>query len=594
MDLRPYQKQAVKAVLKEWNDGNQKTLLVSATGTGKTIILANIAKQRIQDGDKVLILAHRGELLTQAQEKLERAVQLDSVLEKAESHAGPEANVVVASIQTLYQDNRLLAYPKDHFGTVIVDEAHHCMSPTYQKVLSYFDHANVLGVTATPDRSDAKSIGTYFDSMAYEYNISDGIRDGYLSPIRILTLPVDIDLTGVGIQNGDFMAGDLGNALEPYLETIANEIKNRCSGRKTVIFMPLVSISQKFCEILQSMGIKAAEVNGNSKDRAQILKDFEEGKYEVLLNAVLLTEGFDCPDVSCIINLRATRSRALYTQIIGRGLRLAPEKKDCLVLDFLWHSHKHELMHPACIMGQSDEVTDEITKISAETGDERSFSELMEEAEENIRIRKEELIRERERKLAKALKEQAKLEERRRIMALENIHKKFFRGKSFFEIENDHFEYHYDEYGDFSHLSVYDSDLALISTGAKDLTVFTPMFKWEMTPATDKQIDMISKYGINVKNVQFKGQAVQIIGMIIKRRDEKLASLKQIKLLDRYHFKRTQYWTAKEAAEVIDKIANNRWKLPADLNPQFYSPKEGRAKEIIKEARSGQKPKAFA
>lgn len=591
MNLRPYQERAVAAVQKEWSDGNKKTLLVAATGTGKTIILANIAKERVDKGGRVLILAHRGELLTQAQEKLEKAVKLDSVLEKAESHAGLDAKVVVASIQTLYQDNRLLEYPADHFDTVIVDEAHHCMSPTYQKVLSYFDSADMLGVTATPDRNDTKNIGTFFDSMAFEYGIADGIKDGFLSPIRILTLPVNIDLNNVGIQNGDFMAGDLGNALEPYLHSIAEQIRERCHDRKTVVFMPLVSISQKFCDILCHEGLRAVEVNGNSKNRTEILKDFEDGKYDVLINAILLTEGFDCPDVSCIVNLRATRSRALYTQIVGRGLRLAPGKKDCLVLDFLWHSHRHELCHPACVMGESDEITDEITRLCAESGEERDFAELRDEAEESIRIKKEELIKERERKLAQALKEQAKMEERRKLMENQMARRRFFRGKSFQEVDNPNFEYNYDEAGDFEELYVYDNDLALISTAKKDLTLFRPMFKWEMAPATDKQLSVIANYGISVKNVQFKGQASEIIDVIMTRRGEKLASLKQIKLLNRYHFKRVRHWTAAEAAEVIDKIANNHWKLPASLNPHTYAPDGKSVNPVIK--KTGIKPKAI-
>src|SRR5690606_41443274 len=142
------------------------------------------------------------------------------------------------------------------------------------------------------------------------------------STIKALTIPLELDLTAVRQQSGDFSAGDLGTALDPYLQQIAEEMWKVARDRKIVVFLPLVKTSQKFTNILNSMGFKAAEVNGESQDRAEILADFDAGKYNVLCNSMLLTEGWDCPSVDCVVVLRPTKVRSLYSQMVGRGTRI--------------------------------------------------------------------------------------------------------------------------------------------------------------------------------------------------------------------------------------------------------------------------------
>ncbi|WP_240335346.1 DEAD/DEAH box helicase [Paraliobacillus sediminis] len=163
------------------------------------------------------------------------------------------------------------------------------------------------------------------------------IKEGYLSPIKALTIPLKLDLSAVGQQAGDFKTSKLGSALDPYLESIVDEMVRVASDRKIVVFLPLVKTSQKFTELLNQKGFKATEVNGESKDRAEILRDFDSGKYNVLCNSMLLTEGWDCPSVDCVVVLRPTKIRSLYIQMIGRGTRLYPGKTELLLLDFLWH-----------------------------------------------------------------------------------------------------------------------------------------------------------------------------------------------------------------------------------------------------------------
>lgn len=363
MELRPYQREAKEAIFGEWDQGHNKTLLVLPTGTGKTIVFSAVAEQCVRQGSRVLILAHRGELLDQAQDKLLRSTGLRCAVEKAEeSSLNSWYRITVGSVQTLMREKRLAQFAPDHFGHIIIDEAHHCLSDSYQRVLEHFCAAQVLGVTATPDRGDMRNLGQYFESLAYEYTLPKAIRDGYLCPIRAQTIPLKLDLSGVGVQSGDFKAGDLGTALDPYLDQIADEMTNYCKGRKTVVFLPLVKTSQKFRDILKLRGFNAAEVNGESQDRAEVLRDFDAGRYDVLCNSMLLTEGWDCPSVDCIVVLRPTKVRSLYSQMVGRGTRLCPGKDHLLLLDFLWHSERHELCHPASLICETAEVAQKATE----------------------------------------------------------------------------------------------------------------------------------------------------------------------------------------------------------------------------------------
>ena len=179
MDLRPYQEEARRAVEDAWITGIKRTLLVLPTGCGKTIVFAKITEDMVRKGKRVLILAHRGELLEQAADKIYKSTGLKTALEKAESTCiGQWYRITVGSVQSMMRMDRLSNFPTDYFDTIIVDEAHHCISDSYQRVLQYFGDADVLGVTATPDRGDMRNLGEYFQSLAYEYTLPKAIKEG--------------------------------------------------------------------------------------------------------------------------------------------------------------------------------------------------------------------------------------------------------------------------------------------------------------------------------------------------------------------------------------------------------------------------------
>nr|DAW59984.1 MAG TPA: Chromatin remodeling complex ATPase [Caudoviricetes sp.] len=525
MKLRPYQEESKSAVLNEWNQGVLKTLLVLPTGCGKTIVFSKIIEDRVKNGDRVLVLAHRGELLEQAADKLDKATGLRCAVEKAENTClGSFYRITVGSVQSLMREKRLNKFDKDYFNTIVIDEAHHCISDGYQRVLSYFDKAKVLGVTATPDRGDMKNLGSYFESLAYEYTLPKAIKEGYLSPIKALTIPLKLDLTGVSQQAGDFKASEIGTALDPYLEQIADEMLKYCKDRKTVVFLPLIKTSQKFTRILQEKGFKAAEVNGDSDNRAQVLEDFENDRYNVLCNSMLLTEGWDCPSVDCVIVLRPTKVRSLYSQMVGRGTRLHPGKENLLVLDFLWHTEKHELCHPASLIAQNEEVAKAMTKIIEESGCPEDIMEVEKMGEEEVILQREEA-------LAKQLEEMRK-RKRKLVDPLQ------------FEM----------------------------SIQAEDLSSYIPAFGWEMSPPSDKQVKTLEKLGIMPDEIDNAGKAKLLLDRLSARRDAGLTTPKQIRFLEQRGFKNVGTWEFDSARKLIDRIAGNGWKIPRDISPKDYKP----------------------
>lgn len=493
MSLRPYQTEAVQAVEESWREWD-KSLLVMATGTGKTRTASQIICDRKPYGNS-LFLVHRDELISQFRNSFG---EITGKIKADESTILP---VTCGSVQTMCRRE----YPADLFKTIIVDEAHHAVSDSYLKVLNQFPGAKILGLTATPTRSDKRELSKLFDGIAYEYGLRRAVQEGYLCKLVARTVPLDIDLSNVKVSVGDFELTGIAETLQPYLRDIAESIKEYASDRKTIVFLPLVSIAQEFAEILREVGMDAREVNGNSPDRKETLEWFDKaGKGTVLCNAMLLTEGYDCPSIDCVVVLRPTKVSGLYSQMIGRGTRTCEGKENLLILDFLWLTTRHDLCRPATLITSNEQEVEHVKKVT--TIDELDLFGAVTDA---VEARREALAKELERQ---------KKKKARLIDPLQ-----FF-----------------------------------VSIDAMDLEDYEPVFAWEREPATGKQIELLHKWNIETINMT-KGKASRIIDKLMSRKAQGMATPKQVLCLERFGYERVGEWTFERANKKISALAAVNW-----------------------------------
>ena len=339
LSLRPYQEEALKSINDFSEKGINKQLVVLPTGAGKTVIFSHLPQFK-KDSLPMLVLAHRAELLYQAKEKISWSnPELDIQIEQADNIAG-YCDVVVASVPTLgrAESERILIYPKDYFKSIVIDEAHHAAAPTYRRILDYFNAPFVLGVTATPQRSDNTRLTDVFDEIVYYKTIQDLIEDGYLCTLVGYRIKTDTDISGVATNEGDYVASQLEDAIDTPERNahIVAAYNSLVPESKAIVFCAGVKHANNLATSFASAQIKTEVILGatDSDSRRDILARFRMGTTKVLINVGVLTEGFDEPTVETIILARPTRSTLLYTQIVGRGTRLHEGKPHCTVLDF--------------------------------------------------------------------------------------------------------------------------------------------------------------------------------------------------------------------------------------------------------------------
>lgn len=366
-------------------EAHPSTLLIAATGAGKTQMFSEVALRYLERG-RVLCMAHRKELVYQAAERLHLVTGVRPEIEMADEWSSNGAQIVCGSLQTIIK--RLERWEPDHFSLVIFDEAHHSLAKSFRKPLERFTGARHLGVTATPDRGDKKALGQLWRSVAYSFDIVDGIEHGYLVPIkgRMVTVQ-EIDLSGVQKTAGDLQANQLDEVMSSGVEGIVKKTLELEPDRQGIWFFPGVKSAELACDRINSIKPgTAAFVCGTTppEERDTIIKDFRSGRVTHLCNCQVATEGFDAPSASMVVIGRPTLSRALYAQMVGRGLRVLPgvvdgidakefdvlrrdnvqgsAKPDCVVFDYCGNSGKHSLITPEDLLG--GDYTEEEVKLA--------------------------------------------------------------------------------------------------------------------------------------------------------------------------------------------------------------------------------------
>jgi len=333
---RPYQAAAVDQARTCIREGRRAPLIVAPTGSGKTVIACDIIESALAKSNPILFLAHRKELIEQASGKLDENGIPHAIIKAGNPRSNPAALVQVASIQTLIQRLDEWADFLDRCRLIITDEAHHAMAKTYLEIRQRCPNAIDLGLTATPYRADGKGLGKRYDSLVEVATIDELTQAGYLVPSRVFE-GVRVDLAGVRTTAGDYNQGQLGEAVnKPKLVgNIVEAWQKNAIDRLTVAFTVNVSHSRALAAAFEQDGVAVAHLDGKTpaEERAQIIAALRSGEISIVCNCMVLTEGFDCPDIGAAILAAPTKSRAKWRQMCGRGLRPAPGKKDCILLD---------------------------------------------------------------------------------------------------------------------------------------------------------------------------------------------------------------------------------------------------------------------
>lgn len=365
---RLYQSECITTICSEWERGINRQLVCLPTGTGKTIIFALLAKKL---NLKTLIIAHRQELIEQAFEKIKK-VWFDSDVGIVKAQRNEiNGQVVIASVQTICRKKRLKQIASQNFQLMIIDEAHHAVAQTYKDIVEKlgFLESNtsklLIGVTATPNRTDNAGLIEIFESCVYQKSINEMIHSKYLCDIQGKQIITSIGLNSIkmGItkniitEEKDFDINKLAKKIntekrnKQVVDSFVRHVSNR---KKSLVFCVNVLHCKDLAQMFSQHGFSCSEIHGNMKptQRKKILDDFHANKYQVLTNCMILTEGFDCPDIDCIVMARPTCSPSLYLQMLGRGTRIHENKKDCFVLDFTDNSDKYNLCSFENVLGE--------------------------------------------------------------------------------------------------------------------------------------------------------------------------------------------------------------------------------------------------
>lgn len=547
LNLRDYQHACLAAIEAGWGQFTRQ-LCVLAGGCGKTVLFSNLAKTEVDKGGRVLILAHTDELLDQAADKLLRSTGLAAEKEKAEDHAGPYAQIVIASIQTLSREGRLRGFTDNHFTLVIVDEAHRSLSPSYLRVLNYFHfgqesladgweapppgvpyqhRCRATGWTATASRGDKRSLGEWYQTVIYDFGLLEAVRDGWLVKPVVKNIPLKIDLKGIKIsrsggQGADLDLGEVVARITPFLREIARQFAIHAPKLKMVVFMPSIETARLLSEALTAEGLNALFVSGACPDRESKIEAFREYRGPIILcNALLVVEGFDVPDINGVCILRPTKIWSFYVQACVRGTRTLPGTIDGLndretrlaaiaasakpyftILDFLWLSDRLDLVSPLDLVTTRQGVREKMAEATAgaDTVDLVSVEAMA------------------EKDFLAALEKEAERHARKAARTIDPI-------------------------------------AWAVSLGDTELAGWEPETKWDEMPPTKGQLDFLARHHIDVSNIRYRGLATKMTLRLLQRLRSGLASYQQMTFLKNLGFqeKDTLLLSREQASTLIDK-----------------------------------------
>lgn len=552
MKYRDYQNRAIDAVFHQWKDV-RSTLLVMPTGVGKTVTFAGILQRAYPK--RALVIAHREEIVTQNADKIRLITGWNVGIEMADLHAdvpegclfgGPQVVVSTIQTQTAGGDGlgRMSRFLPEQFGVVVIDECHRSTAATYRRVLDYYSQnpdLKILGVTATPDRADEEALGQVFESVAMDYEILDAIHDGWLVPVDQRFVVVQgLDFSGVRTTAGDLNGADLAAVMEEEknLHGVVGPTLDIIGTRRTLVFAASVAQAERMSEVFNRHrpGCSAWICGKTPKDaRRAVLRDFSDGKLQVVCNVGVLTEGFDNPSVEVIVMARPTKSRSLYAQMAGRAIRpleeiahelndvqdpearramiAASRKPRCEIVDFVGNSGRHKLITTADILGGkvSDKAKEKAVERAQKDGEPVRMDEALDTAEAEVQT-----------------EEKAEAARRARLKARAQWEAQNVDPFDTFQIQPDR-------------ARGWDSGRKL----------------------TDKQLAFLAKQEIDASAMPY-AQGRQLVTELFRRFDEKLCTFKQAKLLRKYNLPSNV--TMDVARQLIDAVASSGWKRPANAD----------------------------
>lgn len=537
--LRDYQLAAMQAVDEGWAQFSRQ-LLDMATGTGKTSIFSAIAAQWWDQGKRTLVLENRDALVRQTAKRIADETGLQVDIEMAAEHASPFAPIVVASVPTLCRNARLTGFAEDHFALIVQDEAHHGLAKSYRKVCNYFHYGAesladgwetppdgtyapksfLLGLSATPDVGDKKSLGEIYQSVAYSYQLLQAVRDGWLvRPVAVME-PLAIDFKGLRATrtpNGsDYNPTQVAERMVPIIESLAKMIVRLALERKTMAFMPSVNTAEMLAAAINRNGLRAIFVSGECLDRDTKTEEFvRHGRGIVLCTAALYVEGFDDPTVDCVF-AGITKSRSYYRQKIGRATRAlkgvldglntvaerlaaiaASDKDHFLIIDPFCKSTDIELCDSYDLFTERPEIKAKMKAMGPPS---------------------EEVAQEAERDFIKALEKEARKHARKQARTIDPL-------------------------------------AWAVSLGDAALKDYVPQTGWESAPATPGQLEFIRHQGMATEGIGSKGLASKIIGRLMTRIGLNLATPKQLEFLRQLGLDDQQAatLTKREASDLLDR-----------------------------------------